>query len=154
VSKLGWSLFAAALVAAPQASAQVYKCVDASGKTVYLQSPCPPGAKSKVISRKAPESQDAPARKGAAKKGPPDPEAEFRKRQKQREEADKKASEEAADARRRQENCQRARDAAAQYEAGTRIARTDEKGERYFLDEAQIAQERARAQASVAEFCK
>ena len=35
-------LLTGALLAAP-ASAQVYKCVDASGKTVYLQQPCPAG---------------------------------------------------------------------------------------------------------------
>ncbi len=153
MNQLGLALLAAAMLAAPQAWAQVYKCIDASGKTVYLQSPCPPGQSSKMISAKPPPVENAPAAKAGAKP-PATPDQEFRKRQKDREDAEKKASEQSADASRRQEQCQRAREQVAQYDLGGRISGVNEKGERYFLDEGQIAQGKARAQASVAEWCK
>jgi hypothetical protein len=157
MNKLGISLICvatfAALLAAPQAWAQVYKCVDAAGKTVYLQSPCPPGQSSKVISSKPVPAQEAPPAKPGAK-APLSPEQEFRKRQKDREEAEKKANEQSADAKRRQENCARAKEQLSLLEIGGRISRANEKGERYFLEDGQIAQEKAKAQASVAEWCK
>ena len=145
-------LLTGALLAAP-ASAQVYKCVDASGKTVYSQSPCPPGQSAKVLSRKPAAVPDAPATKGGAKPAA-NPEQEYRKRQKEREEADKKAGEQSAEAKRMQEQCQRARESVAQYEMGGRFSGMNEKGERYFMDENQIAQAKARAQALVTESCK
>jgi len=144
---------AATLAGAP-AWAQVYKCVDASGKVVYLQSPCPPGQSSKVITSKpASEPAPAPATKPGAKP-PPTPEQAYQKRQKDREEADKKAGEEQAEAKKKQDACQRARESFTRFEAGGRIAGVDGKGERYYLDDNQIAQEKAKAQASVNEWCK
>jgi len=153
MNKPGLILFAAALLAAPPASAQVYKCTDASGKTVYSQTPCPAGQSAKVI-RATPPPVDEAAAKKAGGKPPANPDQEFRKRQKDREDAEKKANEQSADASRRQEQCQRAREQVAQYELGGRISGVNEKGERYFLDEGQIAQGKARAQASAAEWCK
>jgi hypothetical protein len=54
----------------------------------------------------------------------------------------------------KRENCARAQDALRTLETGQRVARTDTKGERYFLDDAQTAQETARARQSVQEWCK
>lgn len=142
----------AALVAAP-ASAQVYKCVDASGKTVYSQQPCPAGESSKVIRRAPPPEAEAPAAKPGGKP-PASPEQDYRKRQAERAEADKKSAEEEAKAKQRQEACNRAREAMAQFDMGGRFAGVDAKGERYFYDDNRIAQERARAQQMVSENCK
>ena len=155
------ALFAAMLAAAP-AQAQIYKCVDASGKTVYLQSPCPAGAASKVIAGKPRPAPEAPAAtapaskdgKAAAKDAPLTPEEAFQKRQKERAETDKKTADDAAALKRKQETCQRARDQVAQYELGGRISRMNEKGERVFLDDDQIAAEKAKGQAAVAEACR
>lgn len=140
-------LFVASLVAAP-ASAQVYKCVDASGKTVYSQVPCPAGQAAKKISSAPPPAAEAGA------KPPANPEQEFRKRQSERAEADKKAGEEEAKAKQRAEACTRAREAVAQFDMGGRFAGVDAKGERYFYDDSRIAQEKARAQAQVSENCR
>ena len=142
-----------ALFAAGTASAQVYKCVDASGKTVYLQSPCPPGQSSKVIRATPPPAQEAPAAK-PGDKPPLTPEQAFQKRQKDRQEADKKAGDEQAEAQRKEQACQQAREQLARFDSGVRIAGIDAKGERYYLDDAQLAQEKARAQASVSQWCK
>lgn len=144
------------LSAAGLAQAQVHKCVDASGKTVYSQSPCPSGAKSKVIQRDAPApAAQAPA--GSAKDGKappkPTPEAEFRKRQMEQDERDKKAAEELALAKDKQEQCQRARSNLSQLETGGRVARFNDKGEREYLEDAQIEQEKGRARSLVQKWC-
>jgi len=145
-------LVVAALLTAP-ASAQVYKCVDGSGKTVYAQVPCPTGQAAKVISSTpAPAAEPTDAKPGA--KPPANPEQEFRKRQAERAEADKKAAEEEAKTKQRQEACTRAREAVAQFDMGGRFAGVDAKGERYFYDDNRIAQEKARAQQLVSENCK
>jgi hypothetical protein len=152
---LGAGLIVMGSLAAPGAHAQVFKCVDAGGKTVYSQSPCPSGAKSSVISQ-PPGPADAPASKTTkgGKTSTADQDMDFKKRQQEREAADKKASDLAADEKRKQDDCRRAREAVAQYDIGGRISRVDSKGERYFLDDGQIAQERAKSQQSVDQFCK
>lgn len=150
------------------AFAQVYKCVDRSGKVVYLQSPCPAGAKNEPIKQTVPPvpqstaADTAGAAKGdsaakAAKGGPKSTaelEQDFRKRQKEQGEAAKKQQDELAKATQNQENCGRARSQLAGLEASGRQARFNEKGERYFLDEAQVEKEKATARRDVAEFCK
>ena len=141
-----------ALLAAP-ASAQVYKCVDASGKTVYSQQPCPAGESSKVISPTAPAEAAAPEAKPGAKP-PASPEQEYRKRQSERAEADKKSAEEEAKKKQQADMCNRAREALAQFDMGGRFAGVDAKGEKYFYDDNRIAQERARAQQMANDSCK
>lgn len=147
------TLAAAALAAAGAlwllpAQAQVYKCVDASGKTLYLQSPCPAGAKSSTVRTPPPAtSAAAPAKPGAS------PEMDFRKRQQEKADAEKKAAEQTAEAKTKQENCQRAKQNAAQIQAGGRLSRFTEKGEREYLDDAQIEQEKARAKSLLDQWC-
>ena len=51
------------------------------------------------------------------------------------------------------ENCTRAQESLRTLESGQRIARTDAKGERYYLEDAQIAQETARARQIVKDSC-
>jgi hypothetical protein len=156
---------AAMLFAAAPAHAQVFKCVDAKGKTVYSQDPCPAGAASSVLGAKPAPARPEPAAKDdpskpAAKADPSKPattaekDQDFRKRQQDKAEADKKAADQAAETQRKQEDCRRAREQAAQYEIGGRIARLDDKGERYFLDDDQVAQEKAKWQAQVAKACQ
>src|SRR5262249_45518910 len=72
------ALFAFAMLAAVAAQAQVYKCLDANGVTVYRQDPCPPSMKRETMPKPsiAPAPAAAPAAaagkagKGEAKKGP------------------------------------------------------------------------------------
>lgn len=153
---------AAVLVLAAPAIAQTYKWVDKNGKTQYGDTP-PPGVKATPLKRPAGQAPapaadkaDSKDEKAAAAKGPLTPaeqEAEFRKRQadtqKAREKDDKAAQELAA----KRENCSNAQDQLRMYEGGQRISRTDAKGERYFLDEGQMAQETAKARQTVQEWC-
>lgn len=147
--------FAALLVVMHGAAlGQINKCVDPSGNVVYSQSPCPPGQTSSRIRGPAPAPEPvAPAAKPGAKR-PPTPEEAFQQRQKDRSEAEKKAATELAEAKRRQEECERARSAVAQYEMGGRLSAVNPNGERYFLDENQVAQQKARARELVTEWCK
>jgi len=158
----GLALLAAAMSLAAAAHAQVYKCVDANGKTVYSQVPCPSGEKSKVLKKDAPAAPAAAPSTAAKdakkdKSGPLSPaeaDMEFRKRQQEKAKADKEAADKSAQASQQQENCQNARSSLAQYEQGGRISKVDEKGERYYLDDNQIAQEREKMRALVSQFCK
>lgn len=146
------------------ADAQVYKCVEpASGKTIYLQSPCPAGTRSEAVRRAVPSAPAAApaagdaAGKAAKSSGPKtaaEMEQEFRKRRQEQEDARKKEEEKSSAASAKEENCNNARQQLASLESGTRQARVDSKGERYFLDDQQIEQEKARARKAVEASCK
>ena len=157
------ALFAVALLAVSSAQGQVHKCVDATGKVIYTQDPCPANTKPGSISRsvmQAPAAAPAEraakgdAAKSSAPKTPAEQEQAFRKRQQDQAKAAKESDQKAAEARITEENCRNARQRLAQYEIGGRQTRIDEKGERYYLEDAQIEQEKARARSDVAQSCK
>jgi uncharacterized protein DUF4124 len=149
-------LLITSLLFAGTVSAQ-YKWVDKDGKVQYGDTP-PAGAAVSVMRRASPPSRSQPEasdRKDDAKKGPisaAEKDAEFRKRRhaaEQEREKQAKAQQDAADKR---ENCARAQENMRMLETG-RVARTDAKGERYYLNDAQIQQETARARQSAREWC-
>ena len=161
------ALFAVAILAVSSAQAQVHKCVDAAGKTIYTQDPCPANTKSGTMSRSvirapaiAPQAApaDQAAKGDAAKKSGPktaaEQEKDFRKRQQDQAKAAKESEQKSAEAQRKEENCRNARERLAQYEIGGRITRVDAQGERYYVDDAQIEQEKSRARADMAQSCK
>ena len=140
--------------------AQQFKWTDKDGKVRYGDTP-PPGAKATPL--KPPPGPAAPppgASKSAAakdvRKGPLTPaeqEQEFRKRKLEEQKTAEKTEDERKEAEAKRENCQRAREQQRTLEAGGRIARTDAKGERYYLEDAQIAQEAAKARELVKQWC-
>lgn len=142
----------AGLAFAAAAAAQQYKWVDQDGRVRYGDTP-PPGVKATPL-KPPPRTATAPA--AAAKKGEKDklsPEEAFRKRQEDaaKDGEKQKQAEQQADAKR--ENCARAQDALRTFESGQRIVRTDSKGERYYLEDAEIAKEAARARQEVQQSC-
>lgn len=150
-----------ALVLLPCSGAwgQVYKCVDGSGKTVYSQSPCQAGAKSATIRQAVPPASAGAATNGAATKssGPKsaaEQEIEFKKRRAEEADAAKKVQDKAGEEQSKAENCRSAKTSLASLESGARQSRTNENGERYFLEDAQIAQEKERARKAVESWCK
>jgi len=154
-------VLAAACAFAAAAMAQQYKWVNKNGRVEYGDAP-PPGVTATPLRPPPPAQAPAPAPKAAdksaaAKKAPVTPaekEADFRKRQEEAaKEREKQAQEQQAAADKR-ENCARAQDNLRTLESGQRVARTDAKGERYFLEDAQIAQETARARQAVQQWCK
>ena len=134
------------------ALAQQYKWVDADGKVRYGDVP-PPGVKAQRM--KPPASGPSPASPAAASKGekPLSPEAAYRKRQEDAQKERDKGAQAEQEASAKRENCTRAQESLRTLESGQRIARTDSKGERYYLEDAQIAQETARARQLVKESC-
>jgi hypothetical protein len=155
--RLLYCLAFAAAVAGGTAQAQI-KCWNEAGKRVCGDAP-PAGAK--ITTMRAPASGAAPAAAPkadgkAARKGPLTPaeqEQEYRKRQLTAEKAAEKAETERKQAEAKRENCGRATEALRALESGQRITRVDAKGERYFLDDAQIAQETAQARKAVQDSC-
>lgn len=146
------------------ADAQVNKCVDANGKTIYSQAPCPTNTKSsnlrpKPVAPATAVSSDGKAdAKAAAKSSAPktaaELEQEFRKRRTEQDEAAKKSQDKVAEAKTREENCKASRNQLANLESGARQARIDESGERTFLNDEQIAREVERARTAVQNWCK
>jgi len=160
------AFFAVAFVAAACAQAQVYKCVDSAGKVVYSQIPCPANMKSGTVSRNVTPAPAAPAAaspgdkaaqgeaaKSAAPKTAAEQEQAFRKRQQDQAKSAKESAEKSAEVQRKEENCRNARARLAQYELGGRLGGVDAKGERYYLEDAQIEREKVRARADVAALC-
>ena len=152
------ALVSGCLLAIP-AVGDMYKWTDAEGKVHYSDQPPPPNVKqqpSKVKPRipaatAAPEAAGAPA---AAPKTTAEQDAEFNRRRMEaaeREAAEKKAASEAAE---KKKNCEQAKAQVAGMRSGTRISRYDDKGERTYLSDAEIAQEIARAQKAADSWCR
>jgi hypothetical protein len=146
----------AVLAFACVAQAQSYKWVDKDGKVQYGDAP-PQGA-TKVTPLKPPAgpaaqpaSKDAKDAKDAKKLSP---EEAFKKRQADQKAAEEKAAKADKEAADRRQQCASHQDAIRQLESGARIARTNEKGERYFVEDDQRAKEIAQQRKFAAEACK
>jgi hypothetical protein len=146
------TLFLALALAAAPAWAQQFKWIDENGRVRYGDVP-PPGVNAQRLKPPSGPASQAPA--ASAKKGEKalTPEQAFQKR---REAAAKDAEKQAAadaEAQAKRENCQRAQESLRTYESGQRISRVDAKGERYYLDDAQIQQGAAQARQAVQQNC-
>jgi Domain of unknown function (DUF4124) len=146
-------IFIVSCLFAAGASAQQYKWVDRDGKVRYGDTP-PPGVNAQRLRPPSGPSQPASSA-AAAKQGekPLTPEQAFRKRQEAAQKDQEKQAQTDQDAQAKRDNCARAQEQLRALESGQRIARTDSKGERYYLEDAQIAQESARARQTVKEWC-
>jgi|EndMetStandDraft_4_1072995.scaffolds.fasta_scaffold338894_2 type IV secretory pathway VirB10-like protein len=156
------------LVLAASAHAQ-WKWRDAKGNVQYSDRPPPPGTLDKdILQRPAaasrnvvivPAGQPASAAASAPKPAASAPtkaeqDAAARAKQEQDKEAAKQKEEERRVAAQRRENCSRAQAGLRDLQSGTRITRTNDKGERVFMDEAQIAVEVARARDVISSECR
>jgi hypothetical protein len=151
-------LLVAFMAVAGGAQAQI-KCWNEGGKRVCGDTP-PTGAKVTTLKTPAAPPPAAPAAASkdgkAESKGPLTPaeqEAAFRKRQSEANKAAEKNAAADKEAAAKADNCARARESLRQMEGGQRVARTDAKGERYFLNEAQMAQEMERARQVAQQTC-
>ena len=162
-SKLYLISVALALCAAG-ANAQQYKWKDSRGRTVYGDLP-PAGVKAEPLRSASPPPSAAPSAateeggaKAAAKPSrpltPAEQEMEFRRRVKEAQEAAAKQAEKNKTERDREQKCELAREQERTLSSGQRISRVDEKGERYYINDAQRDQELAQARRSVSQWCK
>lgn len=153
-------------LAAAAAQAQQYKWKDSRGRWQYGDVP-PAGVQ--AIPLKPPPGPPAPAAtgEGGAKGGdaaaaaksskpltPAEQELEYRRRLKEAQEKAAKEEKLAKEERERKENCQLAREQVAALGSGQRIARYDVNGNRYYINDAQRAQELSQARSSVGQWCK
>lgn len=133
------------------ATAQVNKCVDASGKVVGYGSECPAGARAeKMDIKKTPASPGASPQKSLAER-----DADFRKRQIEKKEAESKAEKKAVETAEQKRMCSDAQSYLKTLQEKQRIPRIDPKtGERSYLQDADYPKEIARAQKIIASDCK
>jgi hypothetical protein len=140
-------------------AAQISKCVDRSGKVVGYANECPAGTRSdamEIRSSPAPAPAATPAGGAAAQpKSLAERDADFRKRQIEKEEATAKADKKSAESEQQKRACEQAQGYLKALQSGQRVARVDPKtGERAFLSDADYPKELAEAQRSVASNCK
>lgn len=151
-------LFAVACAFAAAATAQQYKWKDEKGRVQYGDAP-PPGVKATPLRPPppAPAAAAKPADAKAGSKGPLTPaekDAEYRKRQDEAAKDRDKLAKDQQEAEAKKENCARAQEHLRTLQSGQRLSGVDSKGERYYLDEAQIAKETAKAQQGIQQWCK
>lgn len=141
------AILAVLLLLAPFAGAQqLYKYVDKNGRTVYSDQP-PAGIDSKLV-KDAAVSSAAPAKTAMEK----DKDLEKgRKEARKQQEKDDKA---AAAARDQEQRCQQAKLAVQSYQDGGRLFKYNDKGEREFMSDDDIAAALRKAQRDVDEACK
>ena len=142
---------------------------DDNGRLVYSNIPPPPSVKaSQIVRQPGPSSQSAraaageeveaekPATAPAAANAPKtyaERDAEFRKRQQERTDSERKAQEEQQKAAQKAVECERSRGYLRALEDGVRITRTDQAGNRAYLDDTQRAAEMERMRKAIREFC-
>jgi len=153
------------------AQAETYKCV-AGGKVRYTNRM--PGANDKcsaVFARKLPtaapaavpateegkaatenDTAKAPAAKSPGEKTLADKALEDKLKKASAEEAEKKNEVKEAQQKAKQQNCKNAKTNVATLQVG-RVSRVNEKGEKYFLDDATIAKELEQANKEVEKWC-
>lgn len=161
-------MFLPLLLVSLSAAAQMYKWTDKDGKVRYGDTP-PPGVKATPMagsSSAPPAPPAASASSGSSgsaaaakdlKKGPLSPaeqEQQYRKDKEEQAKAAAKSASEAEAKSQRNEACDRSKEYLRTLESGQRIARTNAAGERFYLDDSQVAAEIAKAQQSIQQACK
>jgi len=153
-------------LALPAASFAQWQWIDKDGHKVFSDQSPPADIPAKNIlkqpgPRGRPVAPAEPAASAPAQAAAPVPklsgkerELEEKKKQAEAAEAEKRKAQEEQLAKEHAENCTRAKSAKASFDSGVRITRTNEKGEREYLDDAQRAAETKRIEAIIARECK
>lgn len=155
------------------ASAEIYKWKDKDGKVRYSDVPPPSNTRTESLYGKkiprptgqaplAPVEGDATVAANKQKEidaaggkevAPLTKEQEAAKRSKEAEEKKKAESVKAEELKIKQENCKFAENQLTSYSGGGRIVRVNDKGEREYLSDADIASAKSAAQADVEKYC-
>ena len=148
---------AVAIAFAPLANAQLWKYVDKDGKTVYTDQP-PVNVQSKPVA--APPPPPTPTAASGSKAGTAgnksaserDKDAE--KSRESAKDAAKKQEEAAQKAKLAEERCTQARSALQSFSEGGRLMKYNEKGERVYMDDEEIAKGLQKARQETEQACK
>ncbi|HQU48357.1 MAG TPA: DUF4124 domain-containing protein [Casimicrobiaceae bacterium] len=147
-SALGTAAAFALALAAGSASAALYKWTDSSGRIVYSDQPPPAGVKYDTVGGAPPPDNPNAARDLANK------EAQFKKEQRERAEADAKAGQARTDAAKRAEVCEQARAGIRTYQAdNVPVVTINAKGEQVVVDAAERQRRLAEQQRLAREYC-
>jgi hypothetical protein len=141
------ALALAAMALALQASAALYKWVDANGRVVYSDQPPAGNFKTEIVGAAAPPSNPDALKELAGK------EAEFKKRQADKAEDAKKGEKARADAQKLNAQCAQVRAHLANLQRSDYVVmhRLNEKGERVAMDDAMKKAEAERLQQLIKE---
>ena len=142
------------LLLSPLASGQIYSWRDADGKMHYSDIPPTGAVAGAVTTRKIEPAVSEPGASENARRDAATKEMDFKKRQLDSADAAAKAEKDKADAEDRKANCAQAKSYLRALESGERISRTNEKGERIFLDDQMRQQEIVATRRSVDSWCK
>jgi hypothetical protein len=160
------ALIGLALAASAQAQ---WKWRDARGNVQYSDLPPPPGVPDKDILQRpasaarqniivapigAAASAASAPRQAASAPSKAEQDAAAPQKTEQDRDTAKQKEEERRLAEQRRENCSRAQAHLRELQSGTRLTRTNDKGERVYMDEAQIAVEIARARDLITSECR
>ena len=137
---------AALLAFVPLAGAELYKYVDKNGRTVYSDQP-PAGIDAKTV-------KDAAVSSAAPPKTAVEKDKDLEKGRKEAREKADKAEKSAAVARAQEERCTQAKQNVQAFQEGGRMYKYNDKGEREFMGEEEIAAGLAKAQRDMDEACK
>ncbi|MDR2508196.1 MAG: DUF4124 domain-containing protein [Candidatus Accumulibacter sp.] len=133
------------------AQAQIYQWKDKDGRVVISDRP-PIDAKAEQkrgSGVSSSSSSPAPEQKSLSEQ-----EMEFRKRRKEAQEKEEKEQKTQAQAQQKQKYCAGLKNRLQTYQSGERIALRDDKGERYFLEDNQRAQEIQEMQQQMEQSCQ
>ena len=149
------SVFVSAFFVATNGYCDVYKWVDSDGTVHYSDQPAPATTPEQTLNIRSGTTTgpDAGANKAPANKSYIEQDAEFRKRQVEADEKRAKEQKALADAQNRQKNCDMAMANMRALQSGQRITRTNDQGERYYLDDSQRQQDIATTQKSIDSWC-
>ena len=148
-------------------AAAQWKWRDQRGQTQYSDTPPPRGTAEKDILqrpsvntavRRDAQAASAPASGASGLPAPTlkvvDSELDAKRKKAEQDVADKKKADDAKVAAVRAENCSRAKAQMRTIDSGTRLSRTNEKGEREYLDDKAREQEAARTREAMTSECK
>ena len=144
-------IIAIACLAAPIASAELYKYVDKDGKTVYSDQP-PVNIDSKQLNIQSGASSSAAA-PAAASKSAVDRDRDLQKTRDEARDRAKKSGDSAKQAEAQEQACAQAKSNYQTYAEGGRITKF-QNGERVFLSDQEIEVERERSKRDMDEACK
>lgn len=154
---------------APLAASAQWQWLDKDGRKVFSDQAPPADVPATRILRQpgsraataiAPAPAEAPQAKAGAGVDPAlkpagkDKALEDKRKEKESAEAQKKKAEEEKLAQARDENCRRSRAGKATFDSGVRIAFTNDKGEKEYMDDARRAAEVKRLDALIARDCR
>lgn len=146
---------AVAIAFAPLASAELWKYVDKDGKTVYTDQP-PANVQSKAVAAPPPPPTPATGSKAApsGNKSALERDKDAAKSRESAKEAAKKQEEAAERQKLAEERCTQARTALQQFTEGGRLLKYNEKGERVYMDDEEIAKGLQKARQETEQACK